>query len=180
MNGPGDEVVRGAKVVLRIKRVEDAPDDHRWRQDPELASLDAAEVLRQPLEQFTRDLEQELRFLTPWVRRFAIDTLEGVHIGNCMLYDIDTISGQAELGILVGNRDYWNGGYGREAVELLVAECFSQRTMRRIYLHTLSWNARARRAFAGCGFREVGPDPRGGHDFILMEMTRADWEARQP
>jgi RimJ/RimL family protein N-acetyltransferase len=175
MSSTQDEVTRGAKVLLRLKRVEDAPDDHRWRQDPELAALDAAEVLRQPLEQFTHDLEQELRYLTPWVRRFAIDTLDGLHIGNCMLYDIDTVNGQAELGILVGNRDYWNGGYGREAVELLVAECFTQRTMRRIYLHTLSWNA-----FAGCGFREVGPDPRGKHDFILMEMTRAEWEARQP
>jgi RimJ/RimL family protein N-acetyltransferase len=179
MSTAQEVVARGSKVVLRIKRVEDAPDDHRWRQDPELAALDAAEVLRQPLAQFTRDLEQELRFLTPWVRRFAIDTLDGVHIGNCMLYDIDTVNGQAELGILVGDRDYWNRGYGTEAVGLLVAECFTQRTMRRVYLHTLSWNARARRAFAGCGFREVGPDPRGAHDFILMEMMRAEWEARQ-
>ncbi|MEX2599074.1 MAG: GNAT family N-acetyltransferase, partial [Dehalococcoidia bacterium] len=141
----------GSKVVLREKRLEDAPDDHRWRQDPELAELDAAAVLRQPLKDFTRDLEQELRFPTPWVKRFGVDTLDGVHIGNCMLYDIDTVTGQCELGILIGNREYWDHGYGREALHLLMEECFGMPSMERLYLHTLAWNARARRAFAGAG-----------------------------
>lgn len=168
----------GLKVVIRAKAVDDAEDDHRWRQDPELAELDAASVLRQGLNEFTRDLEQELKFPTPWVKRFAIDTLDGVHIGNCMVYDIDTIKGQCELGILVGEREYWDGGYGREAFELLIDHCFAMASMNRLYLHTLRWNVRARKAFAGAGLREVGPDPRGGHDFILMEITRAEWDSK--
>jgi RimJ/RimL family protein N-acetyltransferase len=172
-----DLIARGRKVILRNKRVEDAEDDHRWRQDTELAELDASSVLRQSLKDFRRDLEQELERPTPWVKRYAIETHDGVHIGNCMVYDIDTISGQGELGILLGNRDYWNGGYGREAVTLLMDECFKMESMNRLYLHTLSWNARARRAFAGCGLREVGPDRRGGKDFILMEITRAECAA---
>ena len=170
-------IVVGEKVRLRMKRTDDAPDDHRWRQDPELAELDAASVLRQSLDDFARDLGNELKFPTPWVKRYAIDALDGTHIGNCMAYDIDTISGQSELGILVGERDYWNGGYGREAFKLLIDQLFQMDSMNRLYLHTLRWNARARRAFAGCGMREVGPDPRGGHDFILMEITRAEWGA---
>jgi RimJ/RimL family protein N-acetyltransferase len=174
-----DDILVGSKVVLRAKRVEDAPDDHRWRQDPELAELDAASVLRQGLEDFTRDLSTEIKYPTPWVKRYAIDTKEGVHIGNCMVYDIDTISGQSEIGILVGEKDYWDGGYGREAFKMLIDQVFQIESMNRLYLHTLRWNARARRAFAGCGMREVGPDPRGGHDFILMEITRAEWGAQR-
>ena len=175
----GEIAAIGTKVVLRAKRVEDAEDDHRWRQDPELAELDAASVLRQSLKDFTRDLENELRYPTPWEKRYAIDTVDGVHIGNCMVYDIDSINGQCELGILIGDRDYWNDGYGREAFKLLIDLCFQMEPMRRLYLHTLRWNARARRAFGGCGMREVGPDPRGGHDFILMEITRQEWQALQ-
>jgi RimJ/RimL family protein N-acetyltransferase len=174
-----DGVIVGTKVVLRPKQVEDAPDDHRWRQDPELAELDAASMLRQGLADFTHDLETELKYPTPWVKRFAIDNLEGQHVGNCMAYDIDTISGQAEIGILVGERDHWDGGYAREAFKLLIDELFKTESMNRLYLHTLRWNARARRAFAGSGMREVGPDPRGGHDFILMEITRAEWGAHR-
>lgn len=172
-----DEITHGRKIVLRRKRIEDAEDDYRWRTDPELAELDAAVVLRQPFAAFHRDYEHELGAELPWVQRFAVDTLDGIHIGNCMVYDIDTVNGQCELGILVGDRRYWNGGYGREAFLLLVDECFKMSPMNRLYLHTLAWNARARRAFAGCGFREMGPDRRGGHDFILMELTRAEWEA---
>ena len=177
-----DELIaaRGLKVVIRAKAVEDAEDDHCWRQDPGLAELDAASVLRQSLPDFTRDLQQELKFPTPWVKRFAIDTLDGVHIGNCMVYDIDTIKGQCEVGILVGERDYWDGGYGREAFTLLIEQCFAMESINRLYLHTLRWNMRARKAFAGVGLREVGPDPRGGHDFILMELWRADWENQSP
>ena len=172
-----DEIARGAKVVLREKRLEDAEEDHLWRQDPELAELDAAVVLKQPFNAFYRDYEHELQNKIAWVRRYAVDTLDGIHIGNCMVYDIDTVTGQCEMGILLGNRQYWNGGYGREAMVLLIEECFKMPAMHRLYLHTLAWNARARRAFAGCGFREVGPDRRGGHDFILMEITREEWDA---
>ena len=172
-----DAMAEGSKVVLREKRIEDAEEDHRWRQDPELAELDAAAVLRQPFKAFYRDYEHELGAKLPWVRRYAVDTLDGTHIGNCMVYDIDTVNGQCEVGILIGDRRYWNGGFGREAMTLLVEECFKMPAMNRLYLHTLSWNARARRAFAGCGFREAGPDRRGGHDFILMEITRDEWEA---
>ena len=50
--------------------------------------------------------------------------------------------------------------------------------MDRLYLHTLVWNARARRAFAGCGFREVKPVRRAGRDFVLMEITRGEWAER--
>ena len=173
-----DEMVAviGSKIVIRSKSVEDAEDDHRWRQDPELAEMDAASVLRQSLNDFAYDLRQELKYPTPWTKRFGIDTLDEVHIGNCMAYDIDTISGQCELGILIGEREYWDGGYGREAFKLSIDQCFAMESMNRLYLHTLRWNMRARKAFAGAGMHEVGPDPRGGHDFILMEIMRADWD----
>jgi RimJ/RimL family protein N-acetyltransferase len=174
-----DVIAVGEKVILRKKRIEDAVDDHGWRQDPELAELDAAAVLRQSLKDFRRDLEHELNTPTPWVKRYGVETLDGLHIGNCMVYDLDTVTGQGELGILLGNRDYWGGGYGREAMKLLIAQCFQMPSIKRLYLHTLSWNARARAAFAGCGLRDMGPDRRGGKDFVLMEISRSDWEGIQ-
>ena len=53
-------------------------------------------------------------------------------------------------------------------------------SLRLIYLHTLDWNGRARRAFAACGFRETGPLRRAGRNFIRMEITRQQWEQRYP
>lgn len=169
---------RAAQVVLRDKVLADGHDDHRWRSDEELAELDASTRLRQPLADFLRDYEIELSHPNLWTRRYAIDTLDGAHIGNCMLYDIDPINGQCEIGIILGDRAYWGKGYGRAALRLLIAKCFVEMpSMKRLYLHTLEWNVRARRAFSACGFRETGPVSRRGRNFIKMEVARADWEA---
>jgi len=174
-----ESIVRGKKVVLRPKTADDADDDYRWRADPELAELDATAPLRMDFGEFQRHYHDEMRYPTPWVRRYAIDTLEAKHIGNCMAYDMDTVTGEAEVGIMVGDRKYWGKGYGREAMALLVDQMFQIAGMRRLYLHTLEWNARARRAFAGCGFHELRPVRRGGPNFVLMEMTRDEWMAHR-
>ena len=75
-----DEIAHGRKIVLRKKRIEDAEEDYRWRTDPELAELDAAVVLRQPFDAFHRDYEHEFAAELPWVRRYAVDTLDGITI----------------------------------------------------------------------------------------------------
>ena len=174
------EVVRGRKVVLRTKRLEDAEDDYRWRVDDELAALDATSPLRMSLSEFIRSYESELREPMIWSRRYAIDTLDGLHIGNCMLYDIDTAAGEGELGIMVGERSHWDKGYGLEAMAQLVEQCFKISAMKKLYLHTLEWNARARRAFGKCGFRQVRAVRRSGRHFIRMEITREEWEMVRP
>ena len=34
----------------------------------------------------------------------------GKYIGNCMYYDMNTIDKEAELGIVIGDRNYWSRG----------------------------------------------------------------------
>ncbi len=179
MTQESDGVSFGRKVVLRHKRAADAVDDYRWRRDSELAELDAAVPLRMPFEEFQSRYEEELRYPTPWVRRFAVATHDGEHIGNCMAYDIDSVTGEGEAGIMIGERAYWGKGYGREAMAQLLAQCFLMPSINRIYLHTLEWNARARKAFAGVGFEEVRQVRRAGKNFILMEIRRPRWESTQ-
>jgi len=169
-------LIKGEKVILRDKRIEDAPDDYSWRVDEELARLDATRPLNMSYEGFLRYSREELEFPSPRSRRFAIDTHDGKHIGNCMYYDIDLRQGETELGIMIGDRDYWNKGYGRDTVNTMLEHIFATTPVKRVYLHTLGWNHRARRSFAQSGFREVKQVHRSGMDFILMEICRSDWE----
>jgi RimJ/RimL family protein N-acetyltransferase len=170
---------RGKKVALREKRLGDAAQDYRWRTDPELAKLDAAAPLRMTYEEYQRMYEHELHHASPWVRRFAIETHDGVQIGNCMYYDADFVKGQTELGILIGEPDYWGKGYGTEAVDLLLEHIFLETPLRRVYLHTLEWNLRAQRSFAKSGFVPVRPVRRNGHAFLLMEITQERWATQR-
>ncbi len=173
------EAIRGKRIILRNKRIEDAEDDYAWRTDEELARLDATKPLKMTFREFKSFSKDELGYKNPSSKRFALDTSEGRHIGNCMYYDIDERRGQTELGIMVGDRDYWDNGYGTEAVDAMLAHIFTHTSIDRVYLHTLEWNARARRSFVKSGFREVEQVRRSGKDFVLMEVLRFEWEARQ-
>ncbi|MFQ5860416.1 MAG: GNAT family N-acetyltransferase [Dehalococcoidia bacterium] len=173
-------MLTGNRVILREKRLEDCQDDYRWRSDPELARLDATMPLRMSFSEFSQAYRNELRYPTPWARRYAIDTVDGVHIGNCMCYDIDTIRREGEVGIMIGDKRYWSQGYGYKAMVLLVDQLFATLSLERLYLHTLEWNTRARRCFEKAGFQQVDLVRRNGHSFAYMELWHRRWrEIRQ-
>ena len=165
------------RVVLREKKKSDIPDDYRWRSDPELAELDATRPLRLSYKDFERLSKDELSHPSSRSKRLSVDTLDGEHIGNVMFYDIDLRSGQAELGIMIGEKEYWSRGYGTETVNLLLDHMFEEYPFNRVYLHTLDWNYRAQKSFHKSGFRDVVPVRRSGRDFIKMEIWRHEWEA---
>ena len=167
--------LRGARVVLRDKKLEDAEQDYIWRSDPELARLDAAYPLNMTFDRFLKIFEDQLKYPTPGSHHFATETLDGKFIGNCMYYDLDSVNMEAELGIVLGDRDYWGNAYGYDAVTTLLEYMFTEKKLRRVYLHTLEWNKRAHGCFAKCGFVPVKPVRRLSHDFILMEVYRDDW-----
>jgi RimJ/RimL family protein N-acetyltransferase len=167
--------LRGEKVVLREKSLEDAPDDYAWRTDEELSRLDATGPIRMSYKDFLNHSREEIIFASATSKRLAIDTLDGKHIGNCMCYDIDVRKSQAELGIMIGDREHWSKGYGTDSVNTLLDHIFTETPLERIYLHTLTWNDRARRSFAKSGFREVKTVRRSGMDFVFMEVHREEW-----
>ena len=160
--------LQGARIVLRDKKFEDAENDYRWRSDPELARLDAAIPL-------TMSFEDQMKYPTPGSHHYSIETLDGLFIGNCMYYDMDTVNREAELGIVIGDRDYWSDGYGYDAVTTLLDHMFNARNLKRVYLHTLEWNGRAQKSFSKSGFNPVKPVRRMAHDFLLMDVLREDW-----
>ncbi len=167
--------LQGVRVILRDKRLEDSELDYRWRSDPELAKLDAAYPLTMNYDRYLKMFEDQLRYPTPGSHHYGIEVAGSKFIGNCMYYDLDAVNKAAELGIVIGDRDYWSGSYGYDAVVTLLDHMFTARSLNRVYLHTLEWNHRARGCFSRCGFKPVKNVRRMGHDFILMEVLSADW-----
>ena len=168
-------VLKGARVALRDKVPEDAEQDYIWRSDPELARLDAAYPLTMSFDRYLKIFQDQLRYPTPGSHHFATESLDGKFIGNCMYYDLDNANRQAELGIVIGDRDYWSNSYGYDAVITLLNYMFSEKKLKRVYLHTLEWNKRAQRCFEKSGFTPVKTVRRLSQDFILMEILREAW-----
>lgn len=168
--------LRGAITILRSKCLDDAPREYGWRSSPELAELDAAIPLSISYSEFLRLFGGQIQRPPSGSRGFSIDTAEGVHVGNCMYYDIDTISREAEIGILIGDKRYWSMGYGYDVMVTLIDHIFSETSLRRLYLHTLQWNKRAQRCFAKCGFSPLKRVLRNGNILIHMELFKNTWK----
>ena len=170
---------KGVKVRIREKRETDIRNEYSWRIDPELSRLDATRPMTMSYEDFFRYSREEMQFPNYRSKRLAVETLEGIHIGNIMYYDLDMRSRQAELGIMIGDKEYWSSGYGTDTVNTLLRHLFTTLELDKVYLHTLSWNYRAQASFNKSGFKSVRDVKRGGQDFILMEVLRPDWEKSQ-
>lgn len=164
------EVARGEIVVLREKRISDAPEDFGWRSDAELARFDAARPFAATFEDYVSLFRDELTYPSPYRRTLAVEDLDGRHIGNVMYYNIDTIRREAEIGITIGDRAYWGHGYGTDTVRTLIRHILRVTGFRRVHLKTLDWNVRAQRAFEKAGFRVCGRSRRGGNSFVVMEF----------
>jgi len=160
------------KVKLREKRLADAALDYAWKTDDELAQLDAAPMLSISFQHYMAEYLRELNHPSPSRELFAIETLDGKHIGNCTYYSIDKAKGEAEVGIMIGERDYWNKGYGTNAINALVRHIFRHTKLNRLYLKTLALNLRAQRCFEKCGFTPCGYLNHDGYIFVLMELHR--------
>ena len=167
--------IRAGKVILRPKRLEDAEDDYSWRLDEELAELDASSPIRQSFDEFLRFYKDDLTRQSPSSMKFAIADLTGIHIGNVMCYDINLNFGEAELGIMIGKREYWNKSFGYHTLAGIIDYMFMAKAIRLLYLHTLDWNFRAQRSFQKCGFRQKRTIHRSGRDLIRMELERNYW-----
>lgn len=175
---PRGSVIVGSKVRLREKKLSDARNDHRWQSDAELARLDAVPVLSVVFPVYLLDYADQLHAPRPDRYPLAIETPDGEHIGNCTCYDIDEARGEAQLGIMIGDRSYRDKGYGTDAINTMVSHLFLDANLKRIYLKTLDWNLRAQECFKKCGFAPCGRLNRNGHNFVVMELHREQWRRR--
>jgi [ribosomal protein S5]-alanine N-acetyltransferase len=164
------------RIILRKKRLSDAREDYAWQIDPELVELDAAVILDMTYEQYLTEFRFELCYPLSSRHEFGVDTPEGEHIGNCVYYNVDQSEGKAEVGIMIGNRKYWNRGYGVDVIGALLDHVFENTRLEHIFLTTLEWNIRAQKCFIKCGFKECGHVARGEHNFLLMAIHRYEWQ----
>jgi RimJ/RimL family protein N-acetyltransferase len=171
-------MISAGKVRLRPKRPEDAESDYAWQSDAELTRLDAAIRLSMPFDRYLVDYATVLSFPSTNRRQFAVEALNGRHIGNCAYYNINEAGGEAEVGIMIGDSDYWDKGCGTDAITALVDHIFRSTKLKRLYLKTLDTNIRAQRCFQKSGFTPCGSRLSDGNSFVLMEQYRHQWQRR--
>jgi RimJ/RimL family protein N-acetyltransferase len=175
-------MIEGKLVRLRAVEPIDAENLYRWIND--------REVTRNLMARYPYSLAWE----EDWAKgaakasefgeaRFAIETLDGVHIGNCGLHNGRPEDRHAELGIMIGEKEYWNRGYGTDAVGTLVRFAFEQMNLNKVTLGVFEFNERAQAVYQKLGFVVEGRAREDYYqdgrywDIIRMSVLRREYDA---
>jgi len=175
-------LIAGKKVRLRPIERDDLPRFVEWFSDPEVRRY-LSMYLPLSLAQEERWFEHLLEQLEKQkVVMLTIETSEGADIGNVSLFDIHWKERHAELGIMIGERDYWSQGYGSDAVQTMLRVAFEEMNLHRVFLRVHADNARGIRCYEKVGFQKEGTLResvfREGtyHDMLIMSILAPEFE----
>jgi len=151
--------LRGTNVLLRefTRDHLNDPAYFRWLRDPEVVIPIYRMEYLLPLR-----FEQVASYVeTLWASGkdcfFAVhDRGTGAFIGTQRIGHIDWRAGIADLGVLVGEREFWGRGVATEAVRLACKYAFDTLSLRRLTGGTPASNEAMCRCFRKLGFEEEG------------------------
>jgi len=178
-------MIYGERVRLRATERDDVKKFFMWVNDP-----DVTRYLSLYLPMSTVDEENWFDAMTKRdqnEKTLVIEVRDGdgwKMNGNCGVFDIDPINCMGELGIMLGEKDEWNKGYGTETMILLLRHGFETLNLNRVHLRVYAENRRAKRSYEKAGFVEEGRLRESVYkhgkydDVIVMSVLRSEWVAR--
>lgn len=107
---------------------------------------------------------------------FAMEDEDGRLIGDLELAHICWRRGEAELRIRIGEKNYWNKGYGTLALRQITHYAFTVLGLNRLYLRVYTFNLRAIKCYQKIGFKKVAvlrrSKDQNWKDIYLMTMEK--------
>ncbi|PJB40050.1 MAG: N-acetyltransferase [Deltaproteobacteria bacterium CG_4_9_14_3_um_filter_63_12] len=152
MDIPPIRFLTGPRLYLRPVEASDLGACQRWVNDPD--------IRRYILRAFPVNAASE----AAWFERstadsgdksvtFSIVLIDGErHIGTTGLHAIDWFHRRAESGALIGEKELWNRGYGKEAKALLLRYAFEELGLHRIDSRVVGYNLRSARHLEANGY----------------------------
>jgi RimJ/RimL family protein N-acetyltransferase len=160
----------------------------KWSRDSEYLRLLDSEPARQwSAKRFKEGVEKDLERERPNSFFFLIHTLpqvagdQGKPVGFVGLEGIRWTHRDAWVGIGIGEREYWNQGYGTDAMHVILRVAFDELNLHRVSLTVFEYNPRAIRSYEKAGFVVEGRFRqfmrRDGRrwDLIFMGILKEDW-----
>lgn len=153
---------------------EDSPEWKKW--DAPYYLLD-----RIDFAQFEQQIREQVKREEPVPSRVAITTTGGELIGIVSYYWEHKLSFWLEVGIVIYKPEFWNGGYGTEALKLWIDHLFTSLPLVRIGLATWSGNHRMIRSAEKLGMkmeariRKARLHQDTYYDAVRMGVLREEW-----
>jgi len=103
------------------------------------------------------------------------------YIGQIDLINIDWINRIGAIGIVIGNKENLNKGYGTEAIKLLQEFAFNKLNLHKLELEVRAYNKRAINCYKKCRFKEEGRIRENFYingeytDTLFMGILKREW-----
>lgn len=81
-----------------------------------------------------------------------VDCENNTHIGNIKVSTIDNSHSRAELGIIIGDRNYWGKGVATIAIQMVTDYCFTTLGLHKVTAGAYTENIASIKAFLNNGF----------------------------
>ena len=176
-NGMYFKKLVGEKCYLSPMDINDAEKYTEWLNDLEITSnLDGysgiinLEIEKSLLEKISREHNYSI-----------VDKKSNELIGSCGFIQLDHINQTAEVGIFIGDKKYWNKGYGTEAFQLLLDYGFRALNLHNVMLRVYSFNNVAKKLYEKIGFKTIGIRREAlkrfnmNHDVIYMDLLEKEF-----
>jgi len=180
-------MIYGERIRLRAVEREDIPRYVEWLNDPEV-TRGLGMYLPLSMADETRWFENLANRGVP-ERPLAVDVKMAdsawKHIGGVGFERVDWINSLAEFGIVIGDKSFWDQGYGTEATRLMLKYGFETLNLNRISLVVFETNPGAIRVYKKVGFVQEGllrqAIYRNGCyiNVLLMSILRSEWNSIQ-
>jgi diamine N-acetyltransferase len=180
-------MIYGERIRFRGVERGDLPTFVKWINDPEVRQ---GILIHNPISQADEENWFERMIKRPQDEHvFGIEVKESGEggaetwrlIGTFAFDSIVWRNRSAEFGIMIGEKAYWNHGYGTEAVRLICQHGFNTLNLNRIYLHVFDNNPRAIRAYEKAGFVQEGRERQAEFkdgkyiDVLRMSMLKDEF-----
>ena len=115
---------------------------------------------------------------------FGVQTKDGKPLGYFGINWLAPAHRLAMLGAKIGEPEYWGGGYGTDALLLLLDYTFDWLDVRKAWLMTTSMNARVMRQMEKVGFRLEVRQRQSAladgvwYDWLAYGLLRDEWAGR--
>lgn len=182
-------IINGDRIWLRAAEKEDITLFLRWINDEEVAEnlLLITPISRYEEENWYGSMMER----PPYEHVLVIEVKasktqeKNTPIGNCQFLDIDWRNRSSEIGIMIGEKSYWNQGYGTETMRLILKHGFNTLNLHRIWLRVFEQNKRGIRAYEKAGFKYEGKYRQAEYkhgefqDVHLMSILKDEWQEGQ-
>ncbi len=177
-NQSGHPFITGHKLYLRALGNSDINENYlRWINDAEVTQYMVTGTFPSNMEKLA-EYYHRMTTSPNHVILAIIDKDSDRHIGNITLNDINWIDRTANLGIMIGDKDFWGKGYGTEATKLMTQYAFDRLNLHKLWLGVYASHKTAIRIYEKAGFEIEGNFKdelyRDGeyHDRVVMGITR--------